>query len=438
VTQRNADNAVDEMSEHETENHRVPADRNRRRNRPRPPISPGAPAATSALLVQLLILLTTAVPPVAGAEPDARSGRLPGEFERQDAILIGWDAEDPIIRQVLITIVAEISPSVPVLIMVDDRREHEDAAEALRISGVPEQSIHLLMLPSNTIWARDFGPVGVQRREGCVLIDTEYADQLRPQDDAVPRQLARRLRLPVEPARISLQGGNLISNGQGILMTTSRILDENAERGYTYRDITAILEDLYGCGEIVLLEPLRGESTGHIDMFATFVSPQTVIIGELDERIDPVNSAVLERNARRLAQVQTPQGPLEVLRVPMPPPVGRVWRTYLNVLYGNGTLLVPVYAGHDPQGRALALRTFERALPDWKITPVDCSELIRLGGALHCITMNLGPIHQRRTTLPDRAETLPQQTPRKRLVPARPSRGGNFRRLPAEFRRRDP
>lgn len=399
-----------------------------------------SPVGLRALLV--LLLLSHSIVLVSGTEPDEDSvpGRLPGEFENQDAILIAWDAEDPIIRQVLITIVVEVSPRAPVLVLVDDDGERADADQALRLSGVPERSIHLLKIRSDTVWARDFGPVGVLRPgTGCVLIDTEYADRLRPYDDAVPRQIARSLRLPVEPARISLQGGNLITNGRGILMTTSRILDENAERGYSYRDVTDILQDLYGCEEIVLLEPLQGESTGHIDMFATFVSPQTVIIGELDPQVDPVNSAVLERNARRLASVRTAHGPLEVLRVPMPRPEGRVWRTYLNVLYANGTLLVPVYAGHDPEGRVQALEVFKRALPGWTITPVDCSELIELGGALHCITMNLGPIHRRGAASPPRD---PSREHRNRgssrssqTAPTGVRRGSSFRRLPSEFQR---
>ncbi|MEO1995833.1 MAG: agmatine deiminase family protein, partial [Planctomycetaceae bacterium] len=194
---------------------------------------------------------------------------LPGEFETQDAILIGWQAKDPIIRQVLISIVSIAATNVPVLVLADDAFEQRDAVQALSLSGIAPKSIHILTVPCDTIWVRDFGPIAVTTSAGPPqIIDLEYAGKRRRKDDHVPQRVAQFLRMRAIPAGLSLEGGNLLSNGRGSLLSTSRILDQNFDRGLGYRDVTQRLQHLYGCRTPILLEPLQGEPTGHIDMFA--------------------------------------------------------------------------------------------------------------------------------------------------------------------------
>ena len=325
-----------------------------------------------------------------GVEP-VRTGpgrMLPGEFESQDAILIGWQSRDPIIRQVLISIVSLTSSNVPVLVLVNDSTEHRDAAQALRLSGIAAKSIHILTVPRNTIWVRDFGPIAVTTNTGRPqIIDLDYAGKRRRNDDRVPQRVAQFLGMPIVSSGLRLEGGNLLSNGRGVLLTTSRILDQNFERGLGYRDVVLRLQQLYGCRTPILLEPLNGEPTGHIDMFAAFTDATTVVVGTLKPAVDPVNSELLDRNAQRLSAAG-----LRVVRLPMPDHGDGTWRSYTNVLFANGKLLVPTYAATDVAGRKRALSIYRTLLPDWSIVPVDCTEVIRLGGALHCLSMNLAVI----------------------------------------------
>jgi hypothetical protein len=76
----------------------------------------------------------------------------------------------------------------------------------------------------------------------------------------------------------------------------------------------------------------------------------------------------------------------------MPPSGPDVWRTYTNVVYANGTLLVPSYPGVTPHLENEALTTFQHLLPEWRIVPVDCNQLISLGGGVHCMTLNLSRV----------------------------------------------
>ena len=330
-----------------------------------------------------------------GAEPLRR--RIPGEFEPQEAVCIGWTESDPIIRHVLIEIVKNVSAHVPVMILVDDAKERRAATLALRASGVKDRSIHLLMIPGDTIWIRDFGPLTVYRSDGqSELINHKYAAGQRPWDDQAPSRLAGMLRMPLRNIRLTMEGGNLLSNGKGVVITTSRIIQQNSSRGVRGLQLQDQFRRELGATGVVILEPLSGEPTGHVDMFTAFIDASTVVVAQLNPRVDRRNAELLDRNADRLRRTMTSMGPLRVVRVPMPAPREDVWRTYTNLLFAGPVVLVPVYSGVDRDGRERALEIYRRLMPEREIIAVDCSELIRLGGALHCITMNVGQVGNRR------------------------------------------
>jgi agmatine/peptidylarginine deiminase len=160
------------------------------------------------------------------------------------------------------------------------------------------------------------------------------------------------------------------------------------------QSIRSVLRQCFGAELTVFLEPLSGEPTGHVDMFATFTSPNTIVVGQYDPATDAVNSQILDRNAQKLSQVRTDVGPLRVIRLPMPRRDDSIWRTYTNVVYANGVLLVPAYPAVDDAGQSAALKIYRRLLPHWHVVAVDVARLAKLGGAMHCVTMNLGPLKQ--------------------------------------------
>ena len=64
------------------------------------------------------------------------------------------------------------------------------------------------------------------------------------------------------------------------------------------------------------------------------------------------------------------------------------WRTYTNIVFANGVVLVPVYPDYCPDLDEEALAIYRRLLPDRQVVGIDCSGLIKMNGALRCITMN--------------------------------------------------
>lgn len=317
---------------------------------------------------------------------------LAGEFEPQDAVLVSWCNADESLQAVLSDIVAAISQHVLVLILVPSEEDFESAHKALAQAGVKD-GFEFLRVPVDTIWVRDYGPAVLRDADGGFrFIDACYGDGLRLNDDALPSTLGTIFQTPADFAALHVDGGNLVANGDGIAIATSVLLENNLNNGFNKHEILAAFRDLYGIDQMVYLERLEGEPTGHVDMFATFVDTQTVVVGEYDPGVDFVNAAILDRNAARLAKVTTANGPLQVVRLPMPTNFDGNFRTYTNVLFANGVLVVPSYPGVDAVAEMEAVQTYQRLLDDWQIVRVDCTRLIELSGAVHCVTMNLASI----------------------------------------------
>ncbi len=57
--------------------------------------------------------------------------------------------------------------------------------------------------------------------------------------------------------------------------------------------------------------------------------------------------------------------------------------SHLNFYVANGAVMVPVFGTRTD---ATAIRTLAACFPARRIVPVECQELVRGRGALHCIT----------------------------------------------------
>eukprot|EP00913_Durusdinium_trenchii_P009001 g8467.t1 len=333
---------------------------------------------------------------------------MPGEFEKTESVLLGWEQEDADIQHLQLQMIGAISKQTKVLLLVRTVGEHQAVLKTAQKLAIPLDAVTIRKIPFNSIWARDYGPLFVRKPlplsvskgnagkaplgpppKRFVVVDTEYPDVERPDDDAIPDVLGRMCGFPVHTIPVSLQGGNLLSNGAGLYLTTRKTLTENALFDRKNADVIRGLKSALGASELIFLEELIGEPNGHVDMFATFVSATTVVVGEYQAKDDAVNAAILDRNAARLARVRTPFGPLKVVRIPMPKRKLDIWPTYTNVLRANGVMLMPVYPGVDPAAEAKARAVYKKLLPKIKIVEIDCMNVIDTGGALHCMTMNL-------------------------------------------------
>ena len=330
--------------------------------------------------------------PAAPPPAEPFQAAMAGEFHRQSGVLLGCAEMVRDHPEVFLDIVSNLRGHVPILALVGCADDRQAAEELLRENDLDDADVRFIQAPVSTMWARDYGPQFIRTATGT----TEVLDTLSPLpgddlpdsiDFSAPGAVARRLFLPICSTEFRVEGGNLLTNGDGLCVTTSAFLDENGE--IDEPRIRTLLRDSLGCDRWACLEPLQGESTGHVDMFVTFVAENAAVVAECDPRSDPANAAILDAAAAALAGIPTSKGPVRVHRIPMPPAEDGVFRSYTNVIYANGILLLPTYSGVDPEIEQKAFDVYARLLPGWRIVGINCDSLIQLGGALHCVTMNV-------------------------------------------------
>ncbi len=95
---------------------------------------------------------------------------------------------------------------------------------------------------------------------------------------------------------------------------------------------------------------------------------------------------MLDKAADQLATVTFNGKPLRIVRIPMSLKGDNAIRTYTNVVFANGTLLVPQYADVDPALNEQALKIYRETMPGWNVVGIECLSVAKKGGSLHCIT----------------------------------------------------
>ncbi|HWA98681.1 MAG TPA: agmatine deiminase family protein [Pirellulales bacterium] len=322
-------------------------------------------------------------PPALDAQP-----RIPAEFEHQDALLLGCNELVQFHPVTLCQIVGEIYERIRVIGLVANDEQRQQAIAVLQAYGLPRDAMHFIIVPVEGMWVQDYGPIFVRTPDHRAhIVNFDYLP--REVDNRVNLALGTRFRMQVDSVPLAMEGGNLITNGRGLCLTTVGMIQLNLSRGMTLEQIKKLLHDHFAFETVSMLKMMAGEPTGHVDLFATFVAPDVVVVGDYPTEIDAENAKILDDNAALLSKLQTPVGPMKVARIVMPSHAGSVWRSYTNVIFANGKLLVPQYPNIDPASDAKALEVYRSLLPDWEVVGIDASSLIVKQGALHCISLNV-------------------------------------------------
>lgn len=315
---------------------------------------------------------------------------MPGDFETQSGLLLGMTALVWNHPRVLMRIVDALVDRLPLIGLINGEPHRRELMTMLCDWGLPAQRILCVNSAAVGPWVRDYGPAFVRRDGRIVILDPEYMCKDRGPDDHFPTEFADVLGLDVHPVPLWIEGGNILSSGRGLGLCSTALPQRNAPRFPEGKALQAlaVVGQTYGFSRVMSVPPLIGEPSGHLDMFAAFTSPDTIVLGEYSPRHDLENAHRLDNIEKLLLRAETGV-PLNVVRIPMPPRTDGAWRTFTNIILANGTVLVPTFEDVDPGMERQALDTFARLLKGWEVIPVECTSLIRKGGALRCVSMNI-------------------------------------------------
>jgi agmatine/peptidylarginine deiminase len=325
------------------------------------------------------------------APAENANGRIPGEFEHQAAIMIGCNEMLAYHPRTLIQMVSAIYKRAKVIGLIWSEEQRIEALALFKGNGLPEDCVDFYVWPAKSMWVRDFGPYFLmQGKDGpATVVDYAYTQPNRDYGDLFGATFAATFGYEFSRAELSFEGGNLLTNGDGLCVSTNALIAQNAGRGYDATQILNILGTNFRFKRWTYLVPLEGEPTHHADMFCTICATNLAVVGSCTREQDSTNAEILDKNTETLTGQPTSQGPMKVARIPMPYHRDGNWRSYTNVIYVNGTLLVPQYRGNDVELDKVALTTYRKLLPTWEVVGIDCSTLADKRGALHCISFNI-------------------------------------------------
>ncbi len=349
---------------------------------------PSVDEADEAQLLSLLHAYRAARPEVFGpTTAPPRAVRAPADFEPKDELHVvfpAWaDGQEAAAR-----LIAAAQPEGPVVVHLMFDGYATDLRKALRPWPGAADRLTVRRDLVSSLWIRDFGGLWVLAGGARHLVDGRYHVDC-PTEDAWPTLSASHRAWPIYRTDLPLVGGNFLTDGQGTCFTTAAL---PSRAGLVPDRLAQELQTWLGCTHTVMLEPLFGDETEHVDVMLSLADPHTLLLASADPRTDPDNHRLLERQAARLAALRAADGkPYRVRRVPLAPSVPHpetgapAVRSYLNLVPFNGVVLVPTYEGAEASQRQ-ALEAIREAFPGRRVVGVPADAFMADGGALHCVT----------------------------------------------------
>lgn len=335
----------------------------------------------------------TPAPVLMRGAPPPGPVRAVAEYEPNDGILMRWTASGSLIplQSEMITKVTTLDSRAKVYLVVASAAQQASVSTTLGNAGADLARVEFIIAPSDSIWMRDYGPRYVLDAAGeLAIIDHSY-NRPRPNDDQIPAVLAQAWNQPRYDIGLRHGGGNYHLFDDRSAFLTNLIFDPvEGNPGLTLVDIQNRYLDYQGnLAEVTAALPQALDATRHIDMWMLPASARSVIISEYSPSLlGGVPAQVTNDMATTLAG----RGHT-VFRTPGFQ-CGGAHCTYANAVILNDLVLTCRFtpAGNPTQyaaQNAQALTVFQQAFPGRTIDTVDCTNIIALAGAIHCIVMHV-------------------------------------------------
>ena len=309
--------------------------------------------------------------------PPAGEVSCPPEYGPNAGILLRWGSFNDLLTAMAVAITTG-DPDAIVSMLVLNPSYQASATSALTTAGADLSQVEFITVTTDSVWIRDYGPRFISEDGLRAIVDHEY-NRNRPNDDAVPDFIAALWGEASYDIGLVHGGGNFHLSGAGDAYMTELIVNENP--ALTPAEIVQRYLDYQGL-ELTITDPLPSwfDSTQHIDMWMMPTADREVIVGEY--AAGTAANTVTETWAAELVD----RG-YTVRRTPGWSSGGTHY-TYTNAVVFNDMVFVPEYSGYATEN-AQALAVFQAAFPGRTVIPVDCSSIIHLAGAIHCIVMHV-------------------------------------------------
>lgn len=320
--------------------------------------------------------------------------RLPAEWERQEALLLvfptiqkDWQHSLKEIQSAYLTFINIVKKFQRCIILCHNKSEIEK-------SFTCQDNLEFVQIVTDDTWIRDFGIIDFyekKEKKSYDFIFNAWGDKFASHlDNNVNQNLYIHKKLQNKPIQIDfiLEGGSIDSNGAGVLLSTEKcLLNKNRNAHLSKGEVLNTLTNLFGLKQIIMLKNgfLSGDDTdSHIDTLARFLDEKTIAYVKCYDKSD--------EHFKELTEMEKELEQTNFTLFPLPLPKAhyfdnhRLPATYLNFVFINNALIVPLY---NDDNDTLVLKKLQNFFPKKRVIGVDASVFIREHGSLHCSCMNI-------------------------------------------------
>lgn len=250
----------------------------------------------------------------------------------------------------------------------------------LTAAGVFMDKVRIITAETDSWWTRDFGPWFIVNDSNKFAICDFPYNRPRPNDNNVPVISANALNLELFGMNLIQTGGNYMTDGLGIAISTDLVWEENAT--LSHEEVNSLVKNYLGIETYhVVADPLD-EYIKHVDCWAKLLDVDKILIGQVaqsDYRYQDYEDA-----ANYFANTLSSWGtPFQVFRVFSPG--GSYVTPYTNSLILNKRVFLPI---SGCQYDAAAVEVYKKAMPGYEIITVESNAWYNTD-ALHCRTRGI-------------------------------------------------
>jgi len=302
--------------------------------------------------------------------PPPGPARSPGEFEPMTGVIVRYPWGNPL------NLLVEYAEDVTLWVIVANSTDQTNAYNALAGAGCNMSHVSFITGSTNSIWTRDYGPWFIVNGDGDQGIVDHVYNRPRPLDDVIPTTIGTAWGIPVYGMSLTHTGGNYMSDGCGVAMSSRLVIDENTT--LTPEQIDALMLSYLGIEQYEKLPYIQTSGIHHIDCWAKLLSPGKILIRSVPS--SHTDYARIESNVAYISTLISSWGrPYEIVRVYTPND-----EPYTNSLILNDKVFVPMYgtAWDDD-----AIATYQEAMPGYEVLGYTGSWLS--DDAIHCRAMGV-------------------------------------------------
>ncbi len=247
------------------------------------------------------------------------------------------------------------------------------------------------------LWIRDNGPMNVYTNKVDTLYHILFADDLAGAGKIISDYLEIPAIEITDPAtgQLCSDGGNYMVDGNSMA-----IIDEGSQSDRAQLPFYA---SLFGLNTVHTVPHYMG----HIDYYMKLVNEETLLVSQQQpwNYTTGIEQYTYEEDVRFLTNallyiqenvISRYGRPLKIYPIPNAPSFESktsgltyvtTYASYVGSFIVNNVVFVPQYK--HPETDAQALEVYRKAMPGYKIVPVNSRLLAEKGGTIHCITHSI-------------------------------------------------